>query len=272
MMGDSPTPNCPSCKAHELVESHQHLIKCPGLSRVLIMEKWRKEMKEFLSNSQYTPSIIKDIIINHLESVIYPITIPPPATAYDSEVIRAMEAQAMIGWNHFFYGRLSIIWGSIIGRHLWLNRVNEKEMTIDRWGQTIIIIMFRLILNIWQQRNLDGHELTANNESLLSRQRILDKIQALQDSYPDVRHCDQTFVVCPMDTLQHYSIGNLLAWYRAAQSIIKAQQPSARQPSILAMFPTVTSSVQPSNPDPPVPPPEPDPDPAGPLPPPVPDP
>lgn len=162
---------------------------------------------------------------------------------------------------------MSIIWGSIIGRHLSFHRVDDIEMTMDRWGQTIINMMFRLILDIWQQRNLDAHQPTENNESQLSRERILDKIQALQDSNPDVRHCDRQFVICPMETLSQYSIGNLFAWYRAAKSIIKAQKPNrSRQPAISAIFPTVANLERQRNPDLPVPPPEPDPDPAAPSP------
>lgn len=75
-----------------------------------------------------------------------------------------------------------------------------------------------------------------------------------------------------MEILNQYSIGNLMAWYRAAQSIVKAQKSNnSRQPSISAIFPTVTTQVRPSNPDPPVPPPKPDPDPVQNLPPPAPD-
>ena len=274
LFGDSPTPNCPSC--HTVIESQLHLVQCTSDTRTTLMDRWLKDLNSFLSIERYTPLIIKAIINHHLEAIIYPHSVPPPIPDYDSEVHRAIIAQEKIGWQQLFYGRLSILWGSIVGRHLSYHQVNDKEMTIDRWGQTVITTMFRLILEIWQQRNIDGHQLTEQNESQLSRQRILDKIIALQASNPDVRHCDRQFVICPMDVLDQYSIGNLMAWYRAAQSIINAQKVKQkvkrpRQQSILAMFPTADTTFT-SNPDTPAPDPEPDPDPVRPSPPPEPDP
>ena len=111
-------------------------------------------------------------------------------------------------------------------------------MTAERWGKIVIVMIFQLVIDIWTQRNKDGHQLTEKNESEFSRQRILDMIQSLQESAPAVRFCDRDFVYCSMDTLNQYSLGNLLSWYKSACSIVKAQQRyENRQQSIRDIFP-----------------------------------
>lgn len=108
--------------------------------------------------------------------------------------------------------------------HLSANRIAAIEMATDRWGQTLIKMIFQLFLDIWISRNHDGHYLTDRNESQLSRERLIIKIIELQESNPEVRYCNRDFVFCPMETLENYSVGNLTSWLRAAKSIIKAQK------------------------------------------------
>ena len=253
---------CPSCR--EAIETHKHLLQCQCHNRAIIKDRWFIDLNIFLSNASYTPPTVKELIFNHLVATVYPNTevIPPPLPEFDAEIERAIEAQTKIGWHQLFFGRLSIIWGNIIGQHLHYNRISEKEMSIDRWGQTLIIKVFQLFLDIWQARNTDGHHLNEKNESQLTRQRIIDKITNLQESNPEVRHCDRPFVFCPMETLEQYSIGSLIAWHREAKNIIKAQKRYKTQhSSIRDFFPVHVTNPAIQNPVVPGPPPEPDPDP-----------
>ena len=121
-------------------------------------------------------------------------------------------------------------------------------------------MVFQLFLNIWDMRNKAGHNLNDRQESQLSRQRILDKIIALQDSAPEVRYCDRDFVFYDMDTLQAYSLGNLTAWYNSACKIVRAQkQYNICHPSIRDIFP-LRSPIFPAPRTSLLPPPEPYPD------------
>ena len=127
-------------------------------------------------------------------------------------------------------------------------------MTAERWGKTLITMIFQLMLDIWDQRNKDGHHLVYKNESQLSRQRILDMIIALQESQPEVRYCDRDFVFCPLETLEQYTLGNLLSWYKSACSIIQAQKQYVnRQRSIRDIFPVMQTATDSSTSPTPIP-------------------
>ena len=189
---------------------------------------------------------------------MYPTTTAPLLPDYfTSAVQHAVQCQQQIGWYQLFHGRLSIQWGHIIGSHLASQRISDKEMTPDIWGKTIVKMIFRFVLDIWIQRNLDGHHLNNKHELQLSRDRILQKIRSLQESNPEVRYCDRDFVYCPIDTLEKHSLANLLSWHRAAVSIVKNQkQYRIRHPSVREFFPLISSRQQSNAPAPP---PEPDP-------------
>ena len=122
---------CPSCK--EAIETHQHILQCKCYNRAIIKDCWFNDV--FLSNASYTPPTVKELIFNHLVATVYPNEeiVPPPLPEFEAEIQRAIEAQTQIGWHQLLIGRLSIIWGNIIGRHLHHNRISEKEMSIDRW-------------------------------------------------------------------------------------------------------------------------------------------
>ena len=107
-----------------------------------------------------------------------------------------------------------------MGNHLDLNQVSDKEMTMDRWGITVVKMLYQLGLDIWESRNADGHFLNERNESQLARQRILDKIVALQESNPAVRYCDQDFIFCSIEVLEKYSLGNLVSWHNDRKSVV----------------------------------------------------
>jgi hypothetical protein len=191
-----------------------------------------------------------------------------------------MKAQNQIGWHQLLLGRFAIIWGDIVGVHLARNQVPHLEMTVNRWGKLVICMIFQLVLDIWERRNHEGHVVNVNNESQLSRQRIMAKIVALQESNPEVRYCDRDFVFCPIETIERYLLANLISWHTSARSIIEAQKKYRKpQRSIRDFFPVhvlpvtqiLSPAVPPPDPDPvliqvpiqvPPPSPPPDPDPA----------
>ena len=237
-----------------------HLLHCECNSRLVIKNKWFHDTDIFLQNERYTPSIVRQLFFNHLVAELYPNQNPPDILEYDDPIIRrAIAEQQKIGWNQLLYSRFSILWGSIIGRHLSLHQVPEIEMTMDRWGKILIKRLFQLMLNIWDCRNGEAHISNDRNESQLARRRLLDKIRALQESNPTIRYCDRDFVFCPLEILEQYKLGNLESWYRAICSILRAQQKySSNQSSIRASFPVVPQApIHTVNT--PIPPPEPDP-------------
>lgn len=145
-------------------------------------------------NEQYTPPVIRQLLYNHVLYKLYTDTAIQKNSDYGSNIRKVIQAQKQIGWHHVLYGRLSMEWGHMIGQHLAIQRIPNIEMTSDWWGKIIVRMLFQLFLDVWEVRNRDGHYLNAKHESRLTRQRIMDKIMALQESDPEVRYCDRDFV------------------------------------------------------------------------------
>jgi hypothetical protein len=156
----------------------------------VIKDTWFRNLNVFLKNDRYTPPIISELLFNHPVYALYLNTELPTLPDCETEVQKTIQDEQRIGWKQLLHGRLSIRWGSVIGRHLAANHVAAIEMTINRWDQTIIKMIFQLFLDIWNSRNNEGHYLTARNESQLSGEQTLNKIIELQESNQEVRSCD----------------------------------------------------------------------------------
>lgn len=97
-------------------------------------------------------------------------------------------------------------------------------MTALTWGRKFVRLMFDLVLQIWDQRNGEGHSSTKQHDSKLIRDRLMANITSMQASNPDILHHDQIFVYRPIETLESYSLSNLQAWYRMAKNIIASNR------------------------------------------------
>jgi hypothetical protein len=152
---------------------------------------------------------------------------PPPLPELPTEIQHAYNDQQQIGWNQLLCGRLAFRWGTIVATHLAHHKVSEKEMTALIWGRTFVKLCFQLVIDLWLCRNTIAHQPNDRNESCLTRQRILAKIEALISSNPEVRTCDRHFIFQPMSTIETFSLCNLISWHRQAVSIVKTQKKYA---------------------------------------------
>jgi hypothetical protein len=234
---------CPSCKT--CVETHHHLLHCYTISRATIKDNAYDQLDQFLSNEKHTPTSIRTIFVNRFKSEC---STELPSAEHDLQdsIQQACDEQSKIGWEHLIQGRISIKWEDIIASHLDANKIWEKEMSALVWGRTLVKTMFQFVLELWNQRNTEAHTPNANKESTLSRQRILDQIEALQASQPQVRHCVRDFVYRDFKLIKKYSLNNLLSWYRMATCIIKKEK-GKRLPliDIRSCFHCITDSEQP---------------------------
>jgi hypothetical protein len=216
-------------------------------------------MDTFLSNIQYTPVIVRRIIYNTLTE--WCTTVPAPTidvTSFNPDIQGAYRQQSQIGWHQLFNGRLAIFWKHIITKQLQHNKIPDNEMTANDWGDYLVNKIFELVLQSWLLRNSEAHVLNTNNESRLTRQRLIDQIIALQESSPDIRYCDRDFVYKSVIILEQYSLSSLRSWYWAAISIVKANDTrnrvSRRQQTIQQAFQTarfpVPTLVKPRSPSP----------------------
>lgn len=119
-------------------------------------------------------------------------------------------------------GRLAIGWGrTIIANHLAHDKVSDKEMSPLICGRKLVRYTFEIMLSLWVAINNTGHQYNSNNDSMLSRQQLVDQIHALQESTPVILYHAQDFIYGPVADIEKFSVSNLTAWYNAACSIIK---------------------------------------------------
>ena len=210
---------CPSCGTH--VEDHAHILKCTCMARDVIKTLWLAKVKIFLYNTEYTPDYMGKILYNVIESLCTSVIQLPLPGPLPSLVESACEEQQLIGWDQIMCGRLSRKWGTIIANHLYKHKVDPIVMSALMWGRKFVKLLFELTLQLWQQRNTDGHVVTSQNESPLARDRLLATIESMQRSNPDISYGDRVFVHRPIETLQAYSLLNLQAWHQMAKNIIQ---------------------------------------------------
>jgi hypothetical protein len=82
--------------------------------------------------------------------------------------------QSDIGWDHFIQGRMSMTWVELIIRQL--ETKNIKNQKAEQWGTDLIIIYWKNILNMWNQRNVEVLGST-EEEKQEQRKRILIKVK-----------------------------------------------------------------------------------------------
>jgi hypothetical protein len=151
-------------------------------------------------------------------------TTPPAIPNTFGLLKRACSEQTSIGWEHLLSGRLTHTWGTIIANHLHQQKTSDIDMTALTWGRKFVRLMFDLVLQLWSQRNDDGHFSSRIHDSKLTRDRLMANIEAMQSSNPDIQHSDRVFIYKSIENLQTYSLSNLQAWYRMAKNIIMANK------------------------------------------------
>jgi hypothetical protein len=76
---------CPSCS---IVESHDHIIRCKCVSKIIIKSTWMEKFDLFLSNERHTPPIVRTIIVDHNNNL----SIPDHNISYRTNLPHILEA------------------------------------------------------------------------------------------------------------------------------------------------------------------------------------
>jgi hypothetical protein len=69
---------------------------------------------------------------------------------------RALRAQAKIGWDQLFCGRIAKYWKRPITMYYKIRQPGEPY-TSDQWMQTVMKELWKLSITIWKQRNTELH-------------------------------------------------------------------------------------------------------------------
>jgi hypothetical protein len=78
----------------------------------------------------------------------------------------AFTAQASIGWDQFFRGRIAKAWRTPIDTFYKLRKPGEYY-TSDHWMRSVITALWQFSIHIWKQRNTELH----GTDSALSLER-----------------------------------------------------------------------------------------------------
>jgi hypothetical protein len=88
-----------------------------------------------------------------------PVTEPAwngPLDPIQRQIRSAFRAQAKIGWDQFFRGRIAKAWRIPIGRYHKIRQPGES-FTPDQWMRTVIKEVWVFSIAMWKQRNTELH-------------------------------------------------------------------------------------------------------------------
>ena len=145
---------CPVCLKEE--ETPDHVIQCKDKRA---RRKWKEGVTIFLEglDQMNTEPHIYKIIENRLLS--WPTT-NFHKFKYDpmpSSTRQAMEAQDLLGWRAFIYGRISILWQD--AQKEWLVHDSTKwKIPYTSWSVRVVKGLFHLIRGMWDHRNQILHD------------------------------------------------------------------------------------------------------------------
>jgi hypothetical protein len=109
----------------------------------------------------HTPNIMTHLICNSMDSWLARRPVLPPAWNGPEEPIQqqlrsAFKAQAKIGWDRFFHGRIAKAWRIPIGTYYKIRQPGES-FTLDQWMRTVIKELWVFSIAIWKQWNTELH-------------------------------------------------------------------------------------------------------------------
>ena len=146
-----------------------------------------KTLKQKLSLSATKP-----VIIAILGKVIHDLFEPSLRCLLyqDSDLLvnQAVLEQQIIGWKHFFMGRISKTWSIIQNKYLQQSTSTQDEMSSHKkfikWRGVFIHTTLQFSLDLWGERNNHFHGPTPKSQNYLRRQRAITRAKAKFDEGP----------------------------------------------------------------------------------------
>ena len=192
-----------------LWETTTHVLTCSCEARGPARMAARKTFQQKLSRL-HTPDIMNKLICDSMDSWLArrPVTLPVwngPNEPIHGALRRAFRAQAKIGWDQFFRGRIAKDWKRPITMYYKIRQPGESY-TSDQWMRSIITELWKLSITIWKQRNTELH----GTDSALSLER------RRKEAATAAAHVYQQTIgkISPTDSivLHHKKIEEILKW------------------------------------------------------------
>jgi hypothetical protein len=220
---------CFAC--NQLWEITTHVLTCSCEPRQKARQAAQAQFKNKLSKL-HTPDIMTNLICTSMDSWLSrrPVQLPTwhgPQEPIHAQLRLAFRAQAKIGWDQFFRGRIAKAWHRPIAEYYKIRQPGESY-TADQWMRSVIKELWELSINIWKQRNTELH----GTDSALSLER------RRKDTATEAENIYENTIgkVSPTDSnvLHHSTIDEIIKWsqehldaYLASADIIIVQRDEA---------------------------------------------
>jgi hypothetical protein len=209
---------CSACKTED--ENAYHVLQCKCHLRTMERTRYTKQLKSLLEEQKTDPVVTRAIMAN-VTAWLSNITPPVVQQITDNPsptLLKAIQAQQEIGWDHFFKGRLSMHWAYMYNYILENTDHGLKHQTAEKWGEKIIEITWQFVLNCWNIRN--GIEHDSDGDPIgMKKVKLCEKIIWQRDqlaSYDIVLYKDSDY-----DTLVRLPIANLQMIERQMENLYK---------------------------------------------------
>ena len=145
---------CPICLKEK--ETSDHVLQCKDSKA---RRKWREGVLTFLEDldrmntEPYIYKIMENRLLSWPTENVHKFKYDPmPRSTRE-----AMDAQDLLGWKPFIYGRISILWQD--AQKEWLIHDSTKWKTsATTWSARVVKELFYLIRGMWDNRNLILHD------------------------------------------------------------------------------------------------------------------
>ena len=174
------------CSKCNTIEDENHIMRCRVITRKDIRSEYLQEMSDYLSGSS-TPIYVKEIIMQKITEWLelqLPTTSNTDSTKSTANTYLddAINLQNKIGWDQFIRGRITMEFGYLINRHL--HTSNDTSTTAEEWATKLILINFRFILKIWEQRKREEHGCNPTDIESKKKLHFLEEIRHILESFP----------------------------------------------------------------------------------------
>jgi hypothetical protein len=143
----------------------------------------------------------------------YPPAWNGPEEPIQRQIRSAFKAQAKIGWDQFFRGRIAKAWRKPIGTYYKIRQTGES-FTQDQWMQTVIKERWEFSpITIRKQRNAELHGTDGAISMERRRKDTVNEAAAVyQATLGNVSPMDRVGLSFTILTLMKYSIGPRSTW------------------------------------------------------------
>jgi hypothetical protein len=86
-----------------------------------------------------------------------------------------VKEQHLIGWQHWFRGRISNTWGDIYHHDIQNPHLLVNFPSVQRWGKEIIKLTLQFVIDCWYARNKNEHD-SLENPIGRAKEKIVDEI------------------------------------------------------------------------------------------------